>query len=235
MVNRSIHLGVSWAADNGLLNDLAAYWGLQEAAGTTRQDSTASNIDLNDNNNVGQGTGHVEAFCADFPGGGSNAYLTTSTDVPSLDVNWTIAGWVHPEAQDTNMSYFGWNTNLLLARAAHAFGGDNRVQMILNGGGQELFSNQNIDTGSWYFVSFTYTAGGNITIRVNNNARSTAAITSALGPASEPLNLGQNTSGFQAWNGLMEQFGLWTRALSADDELALYNGGAGLTYAEFTT
>jgi hypothetical protein len=91
-------------------------------------------------------------------------------------------------------------------------------------------------TGTWYFVSVTYDAANDI-LSLDLNASGTpgtASRTDVVG-ADQPFNIGESGSGFGYLDGQADSIGYWQRALSASEIAAIYNSGAGRSYASLTT
>lgn len=88
-------------------------------------------------------------------------------------------------------------------------------------------------TGAWYHLVGTFTAStGAMQLYVNGVANGTATLTGTLQDTSSTLNIGRLGSGAVLQDGLIDQCGFWKgRVLSAGDVTALYNGGAGLSWA----
>ena len=88
-------------------------------------------------------------------------------------------------------------------------------------------------TGSWFHLVGTFTAStGAMALYVNGSANGTETLTGTLNAGAAVLNVGRLPPTTVLQDGLIDQCGFWKgRVLSADDVTALYNGGAGLSYA----
>lgn len=97
-----------------------------------------------------------------------------------------------------------------------------------------------MSTGSWYHVVVTYSGtslASGVKMYVNGSLCSqsvnfdnlSASILSSVAP-----QIGARPSG-NVTNGDLDEIGIWSRALSADEVSQLYNGGAGLSYPFGTT
>ena len=91
-----------------------------------------------------------------------------------------------------------------------------------------------LNTGSWAHVVISKPADGNVTAFtawVNGAAQTlTTSGTSTVDLDANPLNLSQQASGTRSLNGSIDEVGLWSRELTADEVATLYNGGAGRPY-----
>ena len=92
---------------NELLNDLVAYWPLDEFSGT-RSDSHFRGIDLTDNNTVGSATG-VNNSGSDFIEPNEEYLSTTNTGSFITTGSVTLAAWVKAEhhSESDNLLIFG--------------------------------------------------------------------------------------------------------------------------------
>lgn len=88
---------------------------------------------------------------------------------------------------------------------------------------------QTLTVGAWNMITLTYD-GATVTGYVNATAVGTVASTGAgVGNTDDFTILGAN-GGTQNVKGLMDEVGVWSRALSGNEVTQLYNQGAGLTY-----
>jgi hypothetical protein len=91
---------------------------------------------------------------------------------------------------------------------------------------------------TWVWVVAWHDSTANtLNIQINNGAVDSTA-TGAVVPndSTAQLRVGdlQQTNN-REWLGYLDEIGFWRRVLSADEKTALYNSGAGLAYAAFTT
>ena len=97
-----------------------------------------------------------------------------------------------------------------------------------NAGGTDSASNSaTIGTGTWYHLVGTYD-GSNLVAYVNGVAGSSTASSRSLGGNSNSLAFGRQANGAASFfNGRMDEVAIWSRALSADEVLQLYQYSAG--------
>lgn len=92
-----------------------------------------------------------------------------------------------------------------------------------------------ISTGTWVHLvgTFDSSTGAMILYKNGSAVGSGATLTGTLNSsASAPLGVGKHTTTNLPASGTIDQYGFWKgRVLSASDVTALYNGGAGLSYA----
>lgn len=209
--------------------DLTAFWRFEEESGV-REDSFAS-YDLNDNNTVGFATG-IQGNAADFESS-SLEYFSRSVDDAVFDFQsqFTVALWFKLETLPTTLGYSpalmakevsnsGWNSRVS--------GGDNMYNWVRND--MTTYDSTTVfTTGVWYFLVITKDST-NMRVYVNGVQESSSAY-SAAGNTTAFLNVGRSpfyTSRY--WDGLIDEVGVWSTALSSTTIVALYNAGLGLPY-----
>ena len=217
-----------------LSDSLVSFWELDESSGT-RYDSHGSN-DLSDNNTVGSATGKV-GNAADFETSNSEFLSHSSnSDLEMGDIDFTLCAWVQYESAinsviigksdgnfnhlDYVLDYFGTDFRFYFKQSA--------LQIVTKA--------QAITLGNWYFLVAWHDAAGNtLNLQVNNGTAASAG-TSGNAPdvSSSLFEIGaRQHSGFEGWHdGLIDQVGIWKRALTTDERTALYNSGNGLAYAD---
>jgi len=89
-----------------------------------------------------------------------------------------------------------------------------------------------LSLSTWMHVAVT-SDGGELKIYVNGvEVNSTTAGSSAITFDHFTAGCGSNGTSGDNWNGAIDEFGVWQRALSADEVTQLYNSGNGLAYSE---
>lgn len=218
--------------NSSLATNLVSYWEMEEASGT-RVDSHAS-ADLTDNNTVGQGTG-IQGNCADLESTNSEYFSVTDSTL-AIANNFSVSLWFKQESastqvlfekgdgSDPNVNYRGYVTA----------GGDVNFSCIVSGSFVTAqTSSTPVSIGNWYhFVGVKRSSGTGIELYLNGSSVATGSGTGAavnntahefkIGGRRSPINL--------PWDGLIDEFGIWSRVLSTSDISTLYNSGAGIPY-----
>ena len=225
-------LGMAMKKRSPLLNNLVAYWKLEEATGT-RVDATGRGNDLTDNNTVGQAVGKI-GNCAQFVSANSE-YLSIldNADVRTGDIDWTIGFWCKLDnktdhrviiAKDdlgTQREYSCYY-HLSLDRIIVEFQGTNYVKAD-NLGSPVL--------NTWYGILFWHDSVANqICIRVNNGAANTVTTTVPGATKASQFRIGAFANSVDFLGGLVDSVGIWKRLLSADEQTEWYNNGNGNEY-----
>lgn len=218
---------------------LVAYWNFDEAAGTTRADSTPNS------NTLSQALGTIGSTAGLI----SNALRLAFTTAPSINgtitPTWngqsiTIAGWIRqtPGALLFNSTkyYFSGAVGLEWSLGLDAINNNEYRGVFVDEFGAivNVASGVVIAAGSFDFVLLQLDIPNlRVGISVNNSAIVTAAIPGAPSvPASNGFNSrNQDASG----NRDLDEMGIWYRLLEAFEIASLYNGGAGTTYPAVPT
>ena len=233
-----------------LTDSLVSYWKLDESSGNAA-DSVGSNT-LTNNNTVTYEAGKINN-AAHFNGSNQSLSITDASQ-SGLDITGalTIAGWINLDALPTG-AYTFWSIaskwqssgNQRSYNLAYYVDGDDSdkrkffLTIVENGiaDDSELFSTQQeLSTGTWYHVAGVITPGspatGNIYL---NGSDVTSGFTdntaASIHNGTAPFGLGAlvgNSTNFL--DGLIDEIGIWSRALSGSEISELYNGGTGLSY-----
>lgn len=222
----AIAFSIAPATYTGLLTNLVSYWKLDEASGA-RLDSHANN-DLADNNTVGSATGILN-LGADFESGNSE-YLTAVPAAINVDDTWSISLWIKRESTGAT-NYFMYQRS---GENGSAFGIDSsdKVFMVSGSGsfgGSAVSTASLTSTAAFYHVVVIFN-GAASKIYINGSLDSTVTC-NAITPPNTELNIGTNhthDAGFL--DGILDEVGIWSRALTAPEVTSLYNAGAGLAY-----
>jgi hypothetical protein len=232
----------SVAGSTSLSTNLVSHWPFEETSGT-RNDSKSTNH-LTDNATVLYGTG-VQGNCADFESTNTEYLSIADASQTGLDItgNLSTSFWVKIEnapSSGVSMSVF----------AKYVTGGNQRGYALSynNSSGTYQFTvrtstngtastfgtvNYTLTAGSWFHVANVYTAAaGTWQIYVNGvSAGTVTALGTSLFNNTAAFKIGYEADFDGAFDGLIDEFGIWSRAISAGEVAALYNAGTGLPYA----
>lgn len=216
-----------------LLDNLEAYWELEESSGT-RVDSHGSN-DLTDNNTVGQGTGILgSSNCGDFESGNSEYLNNTSPSFTFDDAeDFTVSCWVKRES-----GVVGWVWALQDAAndyiAVFEFGANFWLRFN-TGGTQQVSHGTTISNGTWYHLLAEFDASENKGyLNVNNGTRVEVSVTLTPNVSGEWGIGALSIVPGSYFDGLIDEVGVWSRLLTSDEKSDLYNSGSALAYSSFT-
>lgn len=244
--------GPSGASGNGLLNGLVTYWALDEDSGN-RADLHTNGYTLTEVGTVSNAAGLVYAKASLFAMADDMALMRTRANAALINFNkttpFTVMAWTYPTAftggPDTPQYYrniFSFNF------ASYNSGG---WQIMTTGNGQlylGLGSTGGIGTdytwhipapyrvlNQWNFIVIsrngtTITARQDATVQTDIDGLDTFASASA-----GDFYIGTRAGTTNVFDGRLGPMAIWNRALSSADMDALYNAGAGLPYAAFTS
>jgi hypothetical protein len=235
------------------------YWGLDESGGANNAlDKHSGSRTVTQFNSPGSGTGKVYSGARTF--NGSSQYFTrdSETSLQGGDNDITWAAWVYlgnvaidsciigkyntSSAQREYLLMYNYYDHSPQARLCLFASGDGATNTIVSA---TTFGAPSANT--WYLVIAWHDAVNNqIAISINNGTADTASFSSGLNAAACPFQLGTlfvSGSPFVGYylNGRMGPAMMWKSTpgnggvLTSTQRTALYNAGAGLTYASFTS
>lgn len=228
---------------NGLLNNLIAYWKLDETSGgispVTRVDSVGS-YDLSDNGNLPSGTGIINS-CGQ-PNSPSTQYLlNASSSVNFYHKNFAASLWLkYNTSSSTNVNncicigssvasgyqyfsvYFQKTTAKVTfrVRTATAF--------------EDLTHSTVMSVGNWYHIVALYNWTTRVqSLYINNvsETRTTSGDTTLI----TPININCCGDPFNYFGASLDEIGIWYDLISSVQISQLYNSGLGLALSSFTT
>ena len=217
-----------------LLDNLISYWKLDESSGNA-SDETANNNDLTNQNSVAYSAAKINNG-ADFVSANSK-YLTkvSAANLPLGASARTFSLWFKsPDAGSlVNYTFLMYGTGSSKALQWFAFGNDgggNRG-VAWNGYASDLFRAYAFAANTWYHIVGTFD-GTNARVYINGSLQGSAEDHSDWNTSGATLSLGRSeqSGGTYYLNGSLDEVGIWSRALSSDDVLELYNSGDGLQY-----
>jgi len=227
------------AAGNGLLNNLIAYWPGNEANGNLL-DLHTNGITLVDNNTVTSAAGLVYPTARQYTAANHEFFnLNADLFLSTGDVDFTWSLWVYRTgigADDGLLSRL-WTDYWLGITAA------NVVRFtIYNAGAPKgtVNSTATVGAAAWHLITVWHDSVANtVNAQIDDGAAASAATTGAPNGGAATFDLGLDQT--VAWmNGRIGPTMFWKSAaggggvLTAAQRTALYNAGAGLTYAAFT-
>lgn len=225
---------VSGGGSSTLLNNLSAYWKLDEAVGTgTANDETA-------NNNDGTVTSATQSATGGVLGGAVTFAPTQKIDCgdgASLDLLavGTLSLWVNPSTLTSDMYFLskgnattdrdGWYLMLHSGDYMKAvFGSASAAQTATTSGVY------NFTAGNWHHVVVSWNS---TYIDVYVDASRKVHANQTVVPTTNDLNfhIGKDAGyAAQGLNGLIDEVGVWKRYFSQEGVDSLYNSGTGITY-----
>lgn len=218
-----------------LRQGLVAYWPLDEASGT-RRDEIGGNT-LTDNNTVTGSPGPSLSLplASQFTGANSEYLSIADNDALSVEgQDFSFLVWLRLDSKAANVGIAAkdnnapggreWWMRYTQATDRFVFNLQNSTTAILGLTANNLGSPA---TGTWYMMLGTYQAATRLgSISVNAGARDTGTATGDITASNGPFVIGREF-GAAFMDGRMAGAAFWKRAISEADERWLYNGGAG--------
>lgn len=234
---------------NGLLNNLVAYWPLNEAGGANNAlDLHTNGLTLTQNSSPGADTGIVYATARTFDGSADYFSRASSAALQTGDVDFTLAAWVMPAGvtgDNKTIIYKGGANNAIdyyLDYSTYLA----RFRLVVTANGStEVWTQADIfgaaTIGAWYLVIGWHDSAANtINIAVNGGAADSAPHSTGVYAGTGALAVGWSQAYNKFSSGRIGPVAMWKSAaggggvLSEAQRSALWNGGAGLAYAAFT-
>lgn len=216
-----------------LSTNLVSYWKFDESSGNA-SDSVGSNT-LTNVNSTSFATGKI--------GNGADLELSSSNyfykeDNSSLDItnNLSYSFWFKAETVGSGGDYRiinkWYDASEYIIRI-----NDTSLNILVSasGGTVQVANAQTVTAGVWYHCVFTYNSTDGLKVYVNAGTPSTAAANGTINNTSERLVIGasQKSDGTGTGNyydGLIDEVGIWSRTLTADEVSQLYNSFRGNSY-----
>lgn len=220
-----------------LTTNLVSYYKFDENTGTSVGDSAGTNTGTF-NGTLGSQwtTGEINSG-GNFNGGDNNVNCGTSTSW-DLTTGMSISAWVNCNATQPNAYakvLTKGNDQSYTLQISH--GGDNKGRVrIWNGAGTEFSAGgtTTINDATWHHLVATFDGTNLIYYQDGSSITTTAAATSIRVSTNEVDIGGRNGLTGESAKAIIDEVGVWSRALSATEVTSLYNAGAGLQYP-FTT
>jgi hypothetical protein len=221
-----------------LITGLVGAWEMDEASGQAI-DSHGSNP-LTDVNTVGSnGTGWRD-FEADNVESFSHV---DNADLSTGDIDFTAAVEVQLESKSNDrtiaMKWDGSGTEWILwFDNAGNFGTADRFGFLIRNTIGVVTAAQGNNLGSpalgtpYHIVARVNHVTKGISITINNGTPNTNTYSGTIADTASAFNVGSDGSGSTLWDGLMRRLRFWKRLLTDDEVTQLYNGGAGMSYAD---
>ena len=221
-----------------LIDNLISYWKLDETSGT-RGDAHGAN-NLTDNNTVGYAAGILNN-AADFESTNSEYLSITDASQSGLDItgDLTMSCWINRES-DASQHVMGKRDGGSGAsgRAYVMYLDGNTatdISVNISSGATDTwkFVSYTFSTGTWYHVAIVYTASaGSAKFYVNGSQTGTtqSGLPTSIGNNSQPFTIGREAVTGGLFDGLIDEVGIWSRALSDSEITELYGSGTPPAY-----
>jgi hypothetical protein len=223
-----------------LTDDLAVFYPLDEASGSAI-DAHASSDLAESGGTIDTGTGPDGSGARDFERADTEQFnKSDDADLSVADIDFSISFWFKPESVGIVQVMFSKGNTTTAANIAYYgdLNASNRLRFLVgNGAGSSTtFTDSTfgaVSAGTWYHAVFVHDSVNNLLkMAINANTFQTTACSHGSFNDAGFFILGGITTSFGSdYDGMMQRWGLWKRALSQTECTDLYNGGNGLSYA----
>ena len=202
-----------------------AYWKMDEESGV-RYDATGNGYDLTDNNSVGFGTG-IKSNGANFAGTSGGVLTGAGVIIPN-DSDFTVSYW---EKLASYSDCWGFAiTNSTGHKLTLDHGSGSPIRMVIsqceNGSVNSTIGDLSLDV--WNNV-VAIRESGVIRFFVNGAAQMETFNTGAfVNSGGDQIAIGGN--GSWSSDGILDEIGIWSRAVTDTEVAMIYNLGTGSTY-----
>ncbi|MFW6172445.1 MAG: LamG domain-containing protein [Elusimicrobiota bacterium] len=210
-------------------DDPQAYYAFDTSTGDIL-DSSENGYDALGSEGITRG---VDGKIADaFAFNGSGAWVNV-TNIDTSSTEYSVSAWA--KLNDTNsnlkqvMEYSGTDFHFSIRAKSGDF------QAIFANTTDVYTLNGIVTDTNWHHFAFTSNENGDCKFYVDGNLNETLLCGDFDSPYADKQSIiggGRNPVNFasEAWNGTIDEVGIWTRELSADDIDDLYNEGSGSAY-----
>lgn len=216
---------------NAVYNNLLAYWKFDESSG-----NPADSIGLRNLTNNGTATYAAAKINNGASLNGSSQYFSLSGATLGISNTYSIAGWIKLNSVAAACAVFemqdsgGAGANRILIEVNGA-----KLRAVLVGSGGTTYKDYSgsttLSTGTFYHIGISWD-GSNLALYVNGAAETlTKTLDQSVSQTdtSRTIAIGANYGGFNYMNGVIDEFGYWSSALTAADFVTIYGAGSGLS------
>lgn len=226
------------AAPSTLLDDLVAYWTLNEASdgsGAVARVDSVGGLSLADVNTTASASGKISNGAQFVAANTEYLYINDNATLSvGLGLDFTVAAWFKPTTNPSGQAIagkYGSGTNEYLLNVQN----QDAVFTGSNGGAPvSAHTIGGVVAGSWYWLLGEYDATAELLkISINNGTPATATLANGIQNGTSPFAIGAFGVGVYLSyyvNGIVDEVGVWKRLLTTAEKASLYNGGAGLSY-----
>ena len=217
-------------AQAALTDNILSYWKFDENTGTTAADATGDGYTATLHAGAGWGSPFLGVSSLSLVSASSQYASFSSVNITS---NFTFSAWFktsYSGAQQAIASDSGAANSLQMkvqtTGALQFFYNISGSNVTINSSGVSTANN-----GSWHNILVTCVNHGACTLYFDGTNVGSASIAgSGLTTAVTFGVIGELSAGATYFNGLIDEVGIWNRALSSTEITQLYNSGAGLQY-----
>lgn len=216
------HTLLSVTGISALLTGLISYWKLDESSGNAI-DSHGSN----DGTVVGatQGAAGKVGTSYDFDGG--NDQINFGSPIVPATGEFTVSLWVKSPTLAGSRGLFGQYYDVVGERFYATF---RATAAFIQIGGTSLIYSNTFLVDTWYYLTFTRDSSNLVRIYVDGDLKNSGTLSSNVDQQNLTIGAYREGATNVFWRGNIDGFGIWSRALTADEITNLHNSGNGLAF-----
>jgi hypothetical protein len=214
-----------------LLTGLSCYLTLDEAANSTRNDSTANAKNFTDlNSNVGQVAGKIGS-AASFTNTLNQVLNIGSAILPSGALS--VALWFNPATSPPSSTNGLWGQTVAGAARQQLKVTTNGTQVTQIRCGtdtsDDIIFSSNLPNSTWTHIAFTFDGGTAVALYINGALAATGT-TGGYSTGATLTTIGNVSATGTSVKGAIDEVGMWARKLSAGEISQVFNFGQALAY-----
>jgi len=213
-----------------IIDNLISYWKLDESSGNAA-DSHGSNT-LTNNNTTPFVAGKINN-AADLERTSSQDFSRASPTGTRFTGSFSLSIWVNTESLTGDMGILGDNDRSApkgyMLRYVTA---SNQLQFIYSNAGTDYSTVKAamLTNATWVHIVGTHNAATDTDVLYVNGTAQTTNTSRTVDPEASAIDFKIGDINTDQFDGLVDEAGVWGKALTAAEVTSLYNGGAGLAY-----
>ena len=213
-------------------DNLIGYWGLNEGSGSIVHDLTS-----NGNNGTINGATWVEGESGKALSFNGTDYVTIpNSPVLQISNEFTIQAWVKINKLGPNYQGIITKSNEYMLRVENdAEGNHIEFFVLVNGGWREASGHFVPNIGEYYLITGVFDntlQSGNLKLYINKTLCDLGTVSGSINGTVNPLQIGRIGSNSYL-RGIVDEFRIYTKALSANEIVSLFNTASFTDYYSF--
>lgn len=212
-------------------DSLIAFWELEEASGA-RADSSPSGNHLTDHNGVTSFTGIVGNAASFLRSSSQFLSCASNAGLSMGDTDFWLNFWVDVGTPSGTAVILNKSNGTDYEFQTYFKTSNGRMQFYVEGPSSSIDLAGDVLAGGWHMISCWHDSVNNtVTIVTDDGTPISSSYSGGARSTAHNFTMGADNGGSAAWEGELDQVGIWKRIPAAGEITALYNAGAGLPYS----
>jgi hypothetical protein len=138
--------------------------------------------------------------------------------------DFSIICWFNADTVSTFSALYDFRTSTSSTHPSFFIGLNNNLKYYFNTGNSQINYNTTPSTSTW-FMSSVVRSSGTTTVYQNQNQVANGSNTHSYGTPTNGIRIGVNAANSTAFDGYVDEFAVWDKALTATQISDIYNGG----------